>query len=60
MSPYPDEVWLADLGLAAKTRPLSCVAGLLLLMQRAWVGNNFPGRGSYKFKSKFHERTYNE
>jgi mRNA interferase MazF len=26
MSPYPGEVWLADLGLAAKTRPVVVVS----------------------------------
>jgi hypothetical protein len=26
MSPYPGEVWLADLGMAAKTRPVVIVS----------------------------------
>ena len=37
MNPYPGEIWLADLGLAAKTRPILVVSRFDLDPPRAMV-----------------------
>ena len=56
MSPHPGEVWLADLGLAAKTRPVVIVSRHDADPPRAWCSMYLSPRktGSVQMKCRCH------